>query len=63
MPTEPTPEATLDPEAVERFAGDLLTTFTAGMTTLMIDLADRTGLLDALARGRAPAPSWPRGAG
>ena len=49
--TEPVPEAPLDLEAVERFAGNLLTTFTAGMTTLMIDLADRTGLLDALATG------------
>ena len=49
--TEPTPDAPLDQEAVERFAGHLLTTFTAGMTTLMIDLADRTGLLDALAAG------------
>lgn len=51
MTTKPAPEAPLDPEAVERFAGNLLTTFTAGMTTLMIDLADRTGLLDALAAG------------
>ena len=49
--TEPVPEAPLDLEAVEQFAGNLLTTFTAGMTTLMIDLADRTGLLDALATG------------
>jgi SAM-dependent methyltransferase len=35
--------------ATEQFAGELLTTYTAGVTTLMIDLAHRTGLLDALA--------------
>lgn len=37
--------------AAERFAGTLMATYTASMTTLMIDLADRTGLLDALAAG------------
>jgi SAM-dependent methyltransferase len=51
MTTQRTHEAPLDADAVERFAGTLLSTFTAGMTTLMIDLADRTGLLDALAAG------------
>ena len=51
MTTMPAPEVPLDPQAVERFAESLLTTFTSGMTTLMIDLADRTGLLDALAAG------------
>jgi SAM-dependent methyltransferase len=38
-------------QEAERFAGTLLTTYTAAMTTLMIDLADRTGLLDVLAEG------------
>jgi SAM-dependent methyltransferase len=47
--TTSTPQ--LDEDRVERFAGTLLTTFTAGMTTLMVDLADRTGLLAALAAG------------
>ncbi len=41
----------LDADRVERFAGTLLATFTAGATTLMVDLADRTGLLVALATG------------
>ena len=43
--------ATLDEARIEQFAGTLLTTYTAGITTLMIDLADRTGLLGALAAG------------
>jgi SAM-dependent methyltransferase len=43
--------ATLDQARIEQFAGTLLTTYTAGVTTLMIDLADRTGLLGALAAG------------
>jgi len=51
MTTTPAPEAPLDFEAVEQFAERMLSTFSAGMTTLMIDLADRTGLLDALAAG------------
>jgi hypothetical protein len=51
MTREPTLEVPLDPEAVERFADNLLATFTAGMITLMIDLADRTGLLAALEAG------------
>lgn len=41
--------ATRDDARIEQFAGSLLTTYTASVTTLMIDLADRTGLLDALA--------------
>ena len=50
-PTEPPATPQLDEHRVQQFAEDLLTTFTAGMSTLMIDLADRTGLLDALATG------------
>lgn len=42
--------ATLD-DRIEQFAGTLLATYTAGVTTLMIDLAGRTGLLDVLAAG------------
>jgi SAM-dependent methyltransferase len=38
-------------EPVEDFAGQLITTFTASMLTLMIDLGHRTGLLDTLAAG------------
>ena len=49
MTTDPATATALDEERVERFATDLLATFTAGMTTLMVDLADRTGLLEALA--------------
>jgi SAM-dependent methyltransferase len=51
MTTNPALETALDMEAVERFAGRLVGTFAAGMTSLMIDLADRTGLLDTLAAG------------
>ncbi len=51
MTTHLSPTPPLDQARVERFAEGLLSTFTAGMTTLMIDLADRTGLLDALAAG------------
>jgi len=43
--------ATLDENRIEQFVGSLLTTYTASVTTLMIDLADRTGLLAALAAG------------
>ena len=49
----------LDPTRVEAFAGRLLTTYTDSVVTLLIDLASRTGLLDALAAGGAPARSWP----
>lgn len=49
-PTE-TPATGPTAAEVERFAGSLMTTCTAAMTTLMIDLADRTGLLGALAGG------------
>lgn len=41
----------LDGARVEAFAGRLFETYTAGTVTLMIDLAHRTGLLDALATG------------
>jgi SAM-dependent methyltransferase len=38
-------------DAIEEFAGQLLDIYTKGMLTLMIDLADRTGLLHTLADG------------
>ena len=41
----------LDETRVAAFREKLLGTFTGGMVTLMIDLASRTGLLDALATG------------
>jgi 2-polyprenyl-3-methyl-5-hydroxy-6-metoxy-1,4-benzoquinol methylase len=43
--------AALDEERVQRFMGRLMETYTAGMVTFMIDLAHRTGLLDAMATG------------
>jgi hypothetical protein len=48
-----TSASALPEERAEAFAESLLSTFTAGMTTLMIDLASRTGLLDALGGGPA----------
>jgi trans-aconitate methyltransferase len=51
MSTDLPSTSPLDEERVEQFATDVMATFTSGMTTLMIDLADRTGLLDALATG------------
>jgi SAM-dependent methyltransferase len=39
----------IDEARVERFAERLLTTYTEGMVTLMLDLAHRTGLLETLA--------------
>jgi hypothetical protein len=48
-----TPASALPEERAEAFAESLLSTFTAGMTTLMVDLAGRTGLLDALGGGPA----------
>ncbi|MGH8908611.1 MAG: class I SAM-dependent methyltransferase [Egibacteraceae bacterium] len=45
--------ADIDSARVEEFAGRLLTTYTEGMVGLMIDLADRIGLFDALAAGSA----------
>ena len=47
-----TEDSGLDEAAVQEFAGQLFDTYTKGMLTLMIDLADRTGLLEALASGR-----------
>jgi SAM-dependent methyltransferase len=44
-------EPTLDEGRMEAFAGRLLTTYTEALVTLMIDLAQRTGLLEALAAG------------
>ncbi|SHL35251.1 Methyltransferase domain-containing protein [Pseudonocardia thermophila] len=43
--------AGIDTARVERFAGELIGTYAGAITTLMIDLAERTGLLDALAEG------------
>jgi SAM-dependent methyltransferase len=43
--------AALDETRVEAFAERLFATYTEGTVTLMIDLAHRTGLLDALAAG------------
>lgn len=44
---------TIDEERVGRFAERLLGAYVGSMLVLMIDLADRTGLLDALAQGPA----------
>jgi hypothetical protein len=43
--------AALDESRVEQFAERLFGTYTESIVTLMIDLADRTGLLAALATG------------
>lgn len=48
--------ATVDESAVEIFAERLMDTYTQSMLTLMIDLAHRTGLLDAVAA--APGTTW-----
>jgi len=41
----------LDPARIEAFAGQLLSTYTHSVVTLLVDLVSRTGLLDALAGG------------
>lgn len=41
----------LNPERVEAFAGHLIDCYGKGLVTFMIDLADRTGLLEAAAAG------------
>ncbi len=41
----------MDEERVEQFMGQLMETYTHGMVTFMIDLAHRTGLLDAMVTG------------
>jgi SAM-dependent methyltransferase len=41
----------MDEERVEQFMGRLMETYTHGMVTFMIDLAHRTGLLEAMATG------------
>ena len=53
MSTEPksTDAPVLDQARVETFVGRLLDTYSESMVTLMIDLALRTGLLEALAAG------------
>ena len=43
--------ASLDGARVEAFREQLFGAYVGGMVTLMIDLASRTGLLDALATG------------
>src|SRR5437868_807267 len=46
-----TANETLDPTAVEEFAGRIFGLLTDGMLTYMIDLGHRTGLFDATAEG------------
>jgi SAM-dependent methyltransferase len=46
-----TQHTAVDPDAAAAFAERLFGTYTQGLLTLMIDLAHRTGLLDALAAG------------
>ncbi len=41
----------LDETRVAAFGEKLVGTYVSGMVTLMVDLASRTGLLDALATG------------
>jgi 2-polyprenyl-3-methyl-5-hydroxy-6-metoxy-1,4-benzoquinol methylase len=48
-----TTAATVDERAVEAFAGRLMTMFTDGMLTYMVDLGHRTRLFDAAAAGPA----------
>ncbi|WP_300007995.1 methyltransferase domain-containing protein [Pseudonocardia sp.] len=45
------PAPAIDGAKVEAFAGRMLSTYTEGMVTLMIDLAHRTGILESLAAG------------
>jgi SAM-dependent methyltransferase len=47
----PAPEPALDEDRVAAFAEQLFGTYTAGTVSLMVDLASRTGLLDALGAG------------
>jgi len=49
--TAPAAAPALDEAEVGAFAERLLTTYTGGMVTLMIDLAHRTGILETLAAG------------
>src|SRR6059058_2615358 len=46
-----TTNETLDPAAVEEFAGRIFGLLTGSMTTYMIDLGHRVGLFDAVAEG------------
>jgi SAM-dependent methyltransferase len=48
-----TTEATLDPAAVEEFAGRLMSVLTGSMLTYMIEIGHRTGLFAAAAQGPA----------
>jgi SAM-dependent methyltransferase len=52
-----------DPAKAEAFAGQLLGTYTAAMTTYMIDLGRRTGLFDAAALGPATSTELAERAG
>ncbi len=49
--TAPAPAPSIDEAEVGAFAERLLTAYTGGMVTLMIDLAHRTGILETLAAG------------
>ena len=49
--TTTTQQPSVDDQAASAFAGRLFETYTQGMLTLIIDLAHRTGLLDAIAAG------------
>jgi SAM-dependent methyltransferase len=48
-PASATPPGATDPALVEAFAGRLLQVYTDGMVGLMLDLASRSGLLEAVA--------------
>jgi SAM-dependent methyltransferase len=50
-PQARTGDGAIDQARVQEFAGRLMETFTHGMAGLIIDLAGRTGLLEALAAG------------
>src|ERR687890_890127 len=50
-PQARTSDGAIDQARVEEFAGRLMETFTHGMAGLIIDLADRIGLLEVLAAG------------
>jgi len=54
---------TFDPARAEAFAGRLVTAFTESIVTLMIDLADRTGLFAALAQGEGTSAELAERAG
>jgi SAM-dependent methyltransferase len=51
--TSPAPPAALDEARVDEFATELLSHYTSGMLTLMVDLGHRTGLFAAAGEGPA----------